>query len=48
MAKNATDSKTARNISSQPRLHQRATESQAYGTVSHLLPLGLEEPVQLP
>jgi len=36
----------ARN-SAQPRLHQRAAEIQAYGTVSHLLPLELEEPVRL-
>src|SRR5437660_1168807 len=34
-------------ISAQPRLHQRASEIQAYGTVSHLLPLELEEPVRL-
>src|SRR5437016_8573792 len=36
-----------KNISSQPRLHQRAAEIQAYGTVNHLLPLELEEPVRL-
>jgi len=35
------------NISAQPRLHQRAAEIQAYGTVSHMLPLDLEEPVRL-
>ena len=34
-------------INAQPRLHQRAHEIQAYGTVSHLLPLDLEEPVRL-
>ena len=34
-------------ISAQPRFHQRAGEIQAYGTVSHLLPLELEEPVRL-
>jgi starvation-inducible DNA-binding protein len=34
-------------ISAQPRLHQRAPEIQTYGTVSHLLPLELEEPVRL-
>src|SRR5712675_487348 len=34
-------------ISAQPRLHQRAVEIQAYGTVNHLLPLELEEPVRL-
>jgi len=34
-------------VSAQPRLHQKATEIQAYGTVNHLLPLDLEEPVRL-
>ena len=34
-------------INSQPRLHQHAREIQAYGTVSHALPLDLEEPVRL-
>jgi starvation-inducible DNA-binding protein len=34
-------------ISAQPRLHQRAREIQRYGTVNHLLPLDLEEPVRL-
>ena len=45
MAKNDTSTKTK--ITSQPRLHQRAAEIQAYGTVSHLLALELEEPVRL-
>jgi len=36
-----------RNISAQPRFHQRAREIQSYGTVSHALPLELEEPVRL-
>ena len=35
------------NISAQPRFHQSAREIQPYGTVSHLLPLELEEPVRL-
>ena len=35
------------NVSAQPHLHQRAAEIQAYGTVSHMLPLDLEEPVRL-
>ncbi|HXZ41720.1 MAG TPA: DNA starvation/stationary phase protection protein [Terriglobales bacterium] len=35
------------NISAQPRLHQHAGEIQSYGTVSHMLPLELEEPVRL-
>jgi starvation-inducible DNA-binding protein len=34
-------------VSAQPRLHQRATEIQRYGTVTHMLPLDLEEPVRL-
>ena len=34
-------------VSAQPRLHQHAPEIQAYGTVSHMLPLELEEPVRL-
>ena len=34
-------------VSAQPRFHQRAAEIQAYGTVSHMLPLELEEPVRL-
>ena len=34
-------------LSAQPRLHQRAAEIQEYGTVSHVLPLDLEEPVRL-
>ena len=40
-------STTQGKISAQPRLHQRAGEIQAYGTVSHLMPLDLEEPVRL-
>lgn len=34
-------------INAQPRFHQRAKEIQAYGTVSVMLPLELEEPVRL-
>src|SRR5450755_415784 len=34
-------------INAQPRIHQRVGELQAYGTVSHALPLELEEPVRL-
>ena len=34
-------------LNAQPRLHQRAAEIQTYGTVSHMLPLELEEPVRL-
>jgi starvation-inducible DNA-binding protein len=35
------------NLNAQPRLHQRAAEIQTYGSVSHMLPLDLEEPVRL-
>ena len=34
-------------LNAQPRLHQHAREIQSYGTVSHMLPLELEEPVRL-
>ena len=47
MRKNHVQAKVSRAVSAQPRLHQRAGEIQAYGTVSHLLPLELEEPVRL-
>jgi starvation-inducible DNA-binding protein len=51
MAKKDSNSKPAVSergkVSAQPRLHQRAAEIQAYGTVSHMLPLDLEEPVRL-
>ncbi|HKI25228.1 MAG TPA: DNA starvation/stationary phase protection protein [Candidatus Sulfotelmatobacter sp.] len=38
---------SAKTISAQPRIHQHAGEIQAYGTVSQILPLELEEPVRL-
>jgi len=44
MAKTQSKDKTPERVSAQPRLHQRADEIQAYDTVSHLLPLDLEEP----
>ncbi len=34
-------------LSAEPRFHQNAPEIQAYGTVNHLLPIELEEPVRL-
>ena len=34
-------------INAQPRIHQRAREIQSYGSVSHALPLDLEEDVRL-
>jgi starvation-inducible DNA-binding protein len=47
MAKKQSFAKNSAEVSSQPRIHQRAPEIQAYGTVSHALPLDLEEPVRL-
>ena len=47
MHKKQSSTGTAERITAQPRLHQRAGEIQAYGTVSYLLPLELEEPVRL-
>jgi starvation-inducible DNA-binding protein len=47
MEKGQLHTKTTSRINAQPRLHQRAKEIQLYGTVSHLLPLELEEPVRL-
>lgn len=34
-------------LNAQPRIHQHATEIQPYGTVSHALPLDLDEAVRL-
>jgi len=39
--------KTAAKLNAQPRIHQKAREIQEYGTVTHALPLELEEPVRL-
>src|SRR5258707_1311051 len=47
MTENRGNKKTPETISAQPRFHQRANAIQAYGTVNHLLPLELEEPVRL-
>ena len=47
MAKRESSSTRQSNISAQPRIHQNARPIQAYGTVSHALPLELEEPVRL-
>jgi starvation-inducible DNA-binding protein len=47
MAKKEVRAARQTTISAQPRLHQHAREIQAYGTVSHGLPLELEEPVRL-
>jgi len=34
-------------LNAEPRVHQRAPEIQAFGTVTHAMPLELEEPVRL-
>jgi len=47
MAKKEVPAAHQTTINAQPRLHQHAREIQAYGTVSHALPLELEEPVRL-
>lgn len=47
MTKKPVSSNHISKISAQPRLHQRAAEIQKYGTVTHALPLDLEEPVRL-
>src|SRR6266550_4538213 len=47
MAKRQINTNVTGSISAQPHLHQHAREIQAYGTVSHALPLELEEPVRL-
>ena len=47
MASNGNDKKIPQTVNAQPHLHQRGAEIQAYGTVNHLLPLELEEPVRL-
>ena len=47
MTKKQLDNRSTESINAQPRLHQRAREVQAYGTVTHQLPLELEEPVRL-
>ena len=47
MARKQMNANSTRKISAQPRFHQRAGAIQEYGTVNHLLPLELEEPVRL-
>ncbi len=47
MAKKEVPAARQTTINAQPRIHQHAGEIQAYGTVSHALPLELEEPVRL-
>src|ERR1700740_350172 len=45
--KDKRESPASDGTTAQPRIHQRAAEIQAYGTVNHLLPLELEETVRL-
>lgn len=45
-SENGNGSRTS-TISAQPRFHQKAREIQKYGTVTHALPLDLEEPIRL-
>ena len=40
-------SKQPSRVNAQPRIHQNAGEIQPYGTVTHALPLDLEEPIRL-
>ena len=47
MPRNQSTRKASGKTSAQPRLHQRADEIQAYGTVNHMLPLDLEEPARM-
>jgi len=47
MAKKTASNKGSTALDAQPRIHQRAREIQPFGTVSHALPLELEEPVRL-
>jgi len=47
MAKKEVRTAHSTTLNAQPRIHQNAPEFQAYGTVSHVLPLALEEPVRL-
>jgi starvation-inducible DNA-binding protein len=47
MTKKQSNERSTETINAQPRLHQHASEIQRFGTVSHQLPLELEEPVRL-
>lgn len=47
MAKKEVHAARQTTVNAQPRIHQHAGEIQAYGTVSYLLPLELEESVRL-
>jgi starvation-inducible DNA-binding protein len=47
VSKKSTASVDHPKLNAQPRFHQRAPEIQQFGTVTHALPLDLEEPVRL-
>lgn len=47
MSKKLGDHSGSTTLNAQPRIHQRAPEVQPYGTVSHALPLELDEPIRL-
>jgi starvation-inducible DNA-binding protein len=47
MAKKMTSGNHGVAVTAQPHFHQKAREIQEYGTVTHALPLELEEPVRL-
>jgi len=47
MPKKGNPSARQTTLNAQPRIHQSAGEIQAYGTVSHALPLDLDEPTRL-
>jgi starvation-inducible DNA-binding protein len=47
MPKKTASNANRTNLDAQPRIHQRAKEIQQFGTVTHALPLDLEEPVRL-
>lgn len=47
MPKKTASNANRTNLDAQPRVHQRAREIQPFGTVTHALPLELEEPVRL-
>jgi starvation-inducible DNA-binding protein len=47
MAKKIASNNRSKTLNAQPHMHQRAAEIQPFGTVTHALPLELEEPVRL-
>src|SRR5579862_6694833 len=47
MAKKTASNHQPKTLNAQPHVHQRAGAIQAYGTVTHALPLDLEEPIRL-